>query len=413
MASLLDTVLDAARSYEHELEDCLILNAARNILSPRARALLGGPIADGDWAGRLHADEATYSAAALARLEKTTRDLIERLFSKQHAELRSPTGSVANGLAAVALTECGSEILVPPAWAYGHKSLGAGGYPGYAGRRITEMPWNARLMQPDMDRLRTLVHGGRPSLIVLGTSRPLFHDPLADVAVIAREGGARMLYDGAHLLGLIAAGAFPNPLQFGFDALTGSTHKTLPGPLGGLIVCAEAAVHETVAGVADQWLASYSASRIAALAYVLAEIVTVGPAYGARIVENARALGGSLANRGFRVIGAERGFTQTHQILVDVTDTPNPQDTARRLAQAGVLVNGPECADRRVRNMREDGLWLRLGTSVMTRLAMGPPEMGEIAAILHRVLLSSADPALMRPAVADLLRRHRVVAFTL
>lgn len=413
MGSLINEVLQAADSYEQEIGNCLILNAARNIMNPTARALLGRPIANADWAGRVRAGDAPYSAAALARLEQTTRELVDRLFASPHAELRAPTGSLANGLAAVSMTASGDDILVPPPWAFGHKSIGVQGYPGSAGRRIREIPWDARLMQPDLDALRTMARAQPARLIILGTSRSLFHEPFTEVAGIARECGSALLYDGAHLLGLIAAGVYPNPLRSGFDVISGSTQKTLPGPLGGLVVCTQAPMYDAVANLADQWLSTYGAARIAALAHVLAEFVSVGPAYGACVIDNARALGAALAARGFHLVGAERGFTATHQLLVDVTGLEDSLETSRRLAQAGVLVNGPSRADRRLRSAPEDGFWLRLGTSACTRLGMRAAEMAEIAAILGRVLLAREDPAIVRRTVSDLCRRHRTLAFTL
>lgn len=412
MESLTDNVFEAIESYEQDIANCLILNAARNVMSPQARALLGRPIANGDWSGRVRAGDSSYSSVALERLEHLARQLITRLFASPHAEIRAPTGSLANGLAAVAMTEPADEILVPPSWAFGHKSVGARGYPGCAGRHITELPWDPQLMQPDLDRLSAVLHAGRPRLIILGTSRSIFPEAFAEVERIARLSGSRLLYDGAHLLGLIAAGAYPNPLLFGFDAMVGSTQKTLPGPLGGLVVCAQAPVLDAVSHLADQWVSTYSVARIAALTYVLAEFVIVGPAYGARVVENARTLGGLLAAHGFHVIGAERGFTATHQLLVDVSDLEKPLEILGRLAAAGVLINGPSRADRRVRNMTEDGLWLRLGTSACTRVGMGPMEMAEIAMILNRVLLSREEPAKVRKAVTNLCHRHCTVSFT-
>lgn len=413
MQSAAAQVLKAINGYEQAIESALVLNAARNVLSPRTRAILGQTVADGDWAGRVSSHSVTYSAAGLARIEDLARDLIARLFGHRHVELRAPTGSVANGLAAVGLTAPGDTVWLPPSWAFGHKSVGKDGYPGTAARVVRELPWDAGLMQPDLDQLRAALRGKSPSLVVLGTSRPLFPEPYADIAAIVWESGGKLLYDGAHLLGLIAAGAYPNPLRAGFDTLSGSTHKTMPGPTGGLIVCAAAAHHEQIGTLADAWLSTYSSSRLAALAYTLAEMEAVGAAYGKQVVTNAKALGGELAGRGFAVVGADHGFTATHQVLVDVTGVGKAQETAPRLAAAGILVNGPSRVDRRVRNTAEDGLWLRLGTSAITRQGMGTEEMKTIASILARVLIAYDDPAQVRLSVGELLRRHKSVAFTL
>ena len=235
---------------------------------------------------------------------------------------------------------------------------------------------------------------------------------MSEIAAIGSEAGATLLYDGAHVLGLIAGGVFPNPLRAGFDVLTDSTHKTLPGPVGGIVMCRRSADLERVAGVGDAWLSTYGNARVAALAYTLAETAEHGRRFMGAIVDNARALGAALDDAGFAVVGRDRNFTATHQVLVDITGLIDPRGRAR-LAAGGVIVSPSGKADRRLRDGRTDGWWLRLGTSGLTRLGMGRAEMGETAGILARLLRDGENPALVAKSTGDLAGRFRTIHYAI
>ena len=402
----------AVDDYEATLERCLVLHAGRSVLAPGARGLLGSRLVDGDLAGRPHEWGAQNTRTAAETIEELARELTHRLFGTPHADYRALTGSLANGLATGALTRPGDVIVMPPEWAFGHKSLGREGYPGSGGRAVLDMPWDAAAFGPDLDGLRRLLRTERPRLVILGVSRTLFPEPLAEVARMAREVEARLLYDAAHVFGLIAGGAFPNPLTADFDLVTGSTHKTLPGPTGGAVLCRTAEDLEAVAGLGDAWLSTYGNARVAALTWTLAEMTEHGAAYAARVVDNARALAHALAAAGFMVVGAARGFTATHQVLVDLTGVLDRMETARRLAAASILVNPPARVDRRLRDGRADGLWLRLGSSVVSRLGMQGREMQDIAGLVARLLLHGDDPAAVGKRTQELVDAFRTVHYT-
>ena len=403
---------DAVRECEQGLDRCLVLDAAWSALSPTVRAVLGSRLVDVNLPGPSKAWGA-FTGGPADTIEQITRSLVDGLFGTAHVELRPLSGSLANGLATVALTAPGETIVMPPEWAFGHKSLGQRGYPGSSGRRILEMPWSAATFGPDPDGLRDLLRRERAALVTLGLSRTLFPEPMAEVAAIGHDAGATLLYDGAHVLGLIAGGVFPNPLRAGFDVLTGSTHKTLPGPVGGIVMCRAAADLDRVAKLGDAWLSTYGTARVAALTQTLAEMAEDGSRFTRAIVDNAQRLGAALDDAGFEVLGRDRNFTATHQVLVDITGLIDPREAGARLAAGGVIASPSGRADRRLRDGRSDGWWLRLGTSVLTRLGMGAREMGEVAAILARLLRHGEDPAMVAKNVGDLAGRFTTVHYAL
>lgn len=406
-------LLRAVEDYEATLERCLVLHAGRSVLSPGARALLGSRLVDGDLAGRRREWGEQNTRVAAGAIEDLARELTDRLFGTPHADYRALTGSLANGLATAAVTRPGEAIVMPPEWAFGHKSLGRDGYPGSGGRRVLDMPWDAAAFGPDLEGLRRVLRAERVCLVILGVSRTLFPEPMAEVAAMARDAGARLLYDAAHVMGLVAGGAFPNPFAAGFDFMTGSTHKTLPGPTGGAVLCRAADDLEAIGTLGDAWLSTYGNARVAALTWTLAELVDHGAMYARRVVDNARALAAALADGGLPVVGAGRGFTATHQVLVDLTGRFETADAAQRLAGASILVNAPSRVDRRLRDGQRDGLWLRLGSSVVSRLGMAEPEMREIGTLLARLLVDGEEPAAVGKRVHELVDAFHTVRYAM
>jgi glycine hydroxymethyltransferase len=401
----------AVAEYEQIVKRSLILDAARNVMSSRVRALLASELLESDLSGRVEAYGTSYAAVPIRVIEEYARKLVDRLFGTSYVEFRVLSGSLANGLASLAVTEPGDAILMPPEWAFGHKSLGQHGYPGSGGRKILEMPWNAKLMGPDLDGLRILLRRERPKLVSLGLSRHLFPEPMGEVAELASEVGALTLYDAAHVLGLIAGGAFPNPLAHGFGLISGSTYKTIPGPHGGIIICKEERTLASVAALGDALVSAYGNNRVAALAQALFEMTEHGAEYAKYVVRNAQALGRALADEGFQVVASDRGFTATHQVLVDVTEIPNYRDIPARLAAANILIKPLTRVDRRLRDGRLDGWWLRIGTSAVTRLGMMEDEMRRIGSLLARLMLHRDDPAVVASGVAGLVNDYRVVKY--
>ena len=135
--------------------------------------------------------------------------------------------------------------------------------------------------------------------------------------------------------------------------------------------------------------------------------------YARRVVDNARALAAALADGGLPVVGAGRGFTATHQVLVDLTGRFETADAAQRLAGASILVNAPSRVDRRLRDGRRDGLWLRLGSSVVSRLGMAEPEMREIGTLVARLLVDGEEPAAVGKRVQELVDAFHTVRYAI
>jgi glycine hydroxymethyltransferase len=382
----------------HDLEG-INLNPASNVMNPRAEALLAaglGPRASLGWPG----DKYETGLEAIERIEVIAAELAAEVFDARFAEVRVGSGALANLYVFMATCRPGDTIIAPPAEIGGHVTHHAAGAAGLYGLRTVPAPVRADGYTVDVDALRALAHEVRPRLITLGGSLNLFAHPVAAVRGIADEVGAPLMFDAAHLSGMIAGRAWANPLAEGAHVMTMSTYKSLGGPPGGLVVGQEAALFERIDAIAYPGLtANFDAGRVAALALGLLDWKVHGPAYARAMQATARALARALAAAGLVVFAHERGATDSHQFALEAAPYGGGQAAARRLAQARLYACGIGLPAARVAPVAGDVNGLRLGVPEIVRLGFEPSHMEELAALIGGAL--GGDPA---PAAVTALR---------
>jgi glycine hydroxymethyltransferase len=248
--------------------------------------------------------------------------------------------------------------------------------------------------------MRRLAHDVRPTLITLGGSLNLFAHPVAAVRGIADEVGAAVMFDAAHLSGMFAGRAWPNPLAEGAQVMTMSTYKSLGGPPGGLIVGNDAALFERIDAIAYPGLtANFDAGKTAALALGLLDWKDHGRDYAQAMQATAKALAEALADtHGLPVFARERGATTSHQFAVEAARWGGGQAAARRLEAARLLACGIGLP---IAEVPGDVNGLRLGVPEIVRLGFGAEHMPELASLIARALDGTPAPA----AVTALRRR--------
>ena len=239
----------------------------------------------------------------------------------------------------------------------------------------------------------------RPKLVVMGMSMTLFPLPVREMVDIIAPWGGKFVFDGAHQAGLIAGGQFQDPLQEGAVILTGSAGKTFSGPQSGMIMWNDpdltAPLTEAIFPVL---VATHQVNRVAALAVAAAEMLEYGRVYMAQIVKNSKALGQALEQRGIPILAAERGYSESHQIIANVRQFGGGLDVAHKLAEANLITNknlipGDTPADWD----RPSGL--RVGTIEITRLGLMEEDMDTIAEFFKRVLIDGEDTNSVRQDV--------------
>jgi glycine hydroxymethyltransferase len=205
------------------------------------------------------------------------------------------------------------------------------------------------------------------------------------------------VYDGSHVLGLIAGGEFQDPLREGCSMLIASTHKSFPGPQGGIILSNDDRVFSNVAGkIFPGIVDNIHLDRVAALAVALIEMLQFGKAYAHGILKNSHALAKSLYDQGVRLRGRDFGFTKSHQILLDY-DESKLQLIASRLEQANIIVE----------------IGGRIGTSELTRMGYGPAEMETVAELIAVIINGKKPPEFVQKRVKSLIKGFQQPKFAL
>ena len=218
----------------HEVE-CLNLNPATNVMNPRAEAVLAAGLGSRPSLG-YPGEKYEMGLEAIEQIEIIAAELAAEVFRSSYAEIRVPSGAIANLYAFMAFAQPGDSVIVPPPSIGGHVTHNRAGAAGLYGLAIHEAPIDADRYTIDVEQLAVLARSVRPKVISVGASLNLHHHPVAEMRTIADEVGAKLLFDAAHLGGPIAGGAWPDPLAEGAHVMTMSTYKSLGGPPSGLVL---------------------------------------------------------------------------------------------------------------------------------------------------------------------------------
>lgn len=323
-------------------------------------------------------------------VEQLAIDRLKQLFGAEHANVQPHSGAQANFAAFMALIKPGDLLMGMSLPHGGHLSHGAA--VNHSGRvwRAVHYGVNAETGRIDYEAVREQARREQPRMIVCGGSAYSRIIDFAAFRSIADEVGASLLVDMAHFAGLVAGGVHPSPLPHA-AIVTSTTHKTLRGPRGGLILCradlAKAVDRSVFPGTQGGPLEHVIAAKAVAFGEALTDDFR---AYAAAVVSNAQALAAALVERGFAIVS---GGTDTHLMLVDL----RPKNLTGKLAEqllgrAAITVNKNTIPDDPQSPFVTSGI--RLGTPALTTRGMGAREMERIAAMIDRALTHPDDDTL-------------------
>jgi glycine hydroxymethyltransferase len=341
--------------------------------------------------------------------ERLAQNRLFQLFGADHANVQPHSGAQANMAVYYALLEPGDTILGMNLSEGGH--LTHGSPVNFSGRFYKVVAYGVRPddHRIDYDRLREQAHDVRPKMIIAGASAyPRIID-FEVFAQIAREVEAFLVVDMAHIAGLIATGHHPNPVPHA-DVVTSTTHKTLRGPRGGLILCrdehAKAVDKQVFPGIQGGPLMHVIAAKAVAFGEALREDFR---AYSAQVIENAQALAQGLLERGFDLVS---GGTDNHLILVDLRNREvTGKDAEKALEKAGITVNKNTVPGETQSPFVTSGI--RIGTPALTTRGMGTTEMRVIAGLIETAIAGRDDArvlAAVRDEVSELAARFPLYA---
>jgi glycine hydroxymethyltransferase len=392
----------------HDIEG-INLNPATNILNPRAEKLLSSGM--GSRASLGHpGDKYETGLGAIEQIEIITQELACEVFGSTYAEFRVPSGAIANLYAFMATTEPHDTIIAPPASIGGHVTHHKGGSAGLYRLNTISAPVDQTGYTIDIDALRKLAHEVKPKLITVGGSLNLFHHPIAQVRAIADEVGAKVLFDAAHLCGMIAGKVWPQPLVEGAHLMTFSTYKSLGGPAGGLIVTNDDEIAQKLDAIAYPGLtANFDAAKTAALGITLQDWKSVGRDYAQMMVKTSQALAQHLQNLGVNIFASEKGFTTSHQFAILAAPYGGGQTAARRMAEAGLLACGIGLP---IEQVEGDLNGLRIGTPEIVRIGMKVEHMQDLASFIARSLDASVEPQSIQREITEWRKQFSGVHYT-
>lgn len=396
------------------------LIASENVPSPAVREAImsdfGNRYAEG-WPG-----ERVYAGCVyIDQVELICIDLAKKLFDVEFADVRPVSGVVANLVIYSAFTEPRDIMLALAIPSGGHISHGKKENAGTAGfvrgLSIETFVFDKEEMNIDVDaskkKIEQLVKDGKkPKIAMFGGSLFLFPHPVNELVDYLKSHGIFICYDAAHVAGLIAGKQFQDPLREGAEVMTMSTHKTLFGPQGGMILSFEKHAEAIKKATFPGNTSNHHLHHVAGKAVALAEMLQFGNEYAAQVIANAKALAQSLHDAGFDVLAEKNGFTKSHQIAVDVSRYGDGGIVEQSLEKAGVICNrqllpGDIKAGRHY--MHPGGI--RLGTSEVTRLGMKENDMKEIAAFIKRVVIGKEEPGKVSHGVADFRKSSQKVHY--
>jgi glycine hydroxymethyltransferase len=396
-------------------KNCINLIASENVLSPLAQKLLVS-----DFLSRYNEhgikDEKFFEHYQGTKFSSEIEKLCIKIFSKKfktpYVDVRPISGVLANLAVFWATLNSKDTIFVPGLTFGGHISSTKYGALGIFNLNIVEMPFDKKKLQIDVSKTIELIKKFNPKLILFGRSMFLFPEPIKEIKKHTR---AIVVYDAAHVFGLIFSGFFQDPFKEGVDIITASTHKTFPGPQGGIIL-ANPKIDKNIwkkiqYKIFPGLVSNHHIFRLPSLAITALEMEKFGRLYAKKTIENAQFLAKALHNFGFDVLGKNLNFTKSHQIILNVKNFGGGEVVAKKLERANIILNKMALFDDSPYDATHNPSGIRIGVQEMTRYGMGKNEMKKIATFIKRILIDKENPEKVKKEVVAFRKKFQKIKF--
>ena len=396
----LSALLDSHRSYR---QNCLNLIASENVPSPFVDRHLVEELNQryGNYTGIDLTERFYQGNKFIVEIESYAHQLAKDLFRANFVDLRPLSGNIAGIATTFALCRPGDTVLeVGNGHQYANKLASSG---LKVDLKSVSIPWDDARSNINLPATIELIKEHRPRVVNIGSGIFLFPQPTSELkqAMIEVNPDSYLVYDAAHVLGLIAGGQFQSPLEEGTDVIISSTHKTLAGPQGGMVLTNDRLIAERIGpAIAPLLESNHHLSRLPALAATFMEWNEFGTEHATAIVRNAKALGQALADRGLSLVGSDLGYTESHTLIPMVSQFGPAKALADQL-EACHIITGAVGADR-----------LRIGVQEVTRRGMDEADAPLVADCIVDALKGD-DPGTVKQRVIDLVKRLDQFRFTI
>jgi glycine hydroxymethyltransferase len=387
----------------------LNLIASENVLSRRARELMGSDFSHRYAEG--HPGERYYQGTDIIdEIETRVKKHLKSLFSCRQVDVRPISGTVSNDAVFSIFIKSGDVVMVNSTPGGGHISHHRVGSVGKYTSNIVNFPLTPDGYHLDVDKALEYARAFKPAVMILGKSLFLFPEPVKELAGFCQKSGITLIYDAAHVLGLIAGHAFQDPLHEGAMVMTGSTHKTFFGSQRGIILSntGERDWKKIDKGAFPGSSSNHHLETLVVLAMATYEMMEFGQEYARQTIANAKYLGRKLYDCGFDVQAADFGFTESHQLAINVSKLGNGDEVARHLKDNQIVLNMNLLPFEPLENVANPA-GIRLGVQEMTRFGMKEPEMEIIAGFFKKCLL---DGKFVGGEVEEFRRRYQKVHYS-
>jgi glycine hydroxymethyltransferase len=421
-------LIEANENHEkYRGEECINLIASEGIKSPAVKEMMSHSFdlesryAEGENDLKGHVKARHYQGQKyITKIENYATDLMKNLFGCTWADVRLVSGTHANlaTFKGVSLATKNNRMVVSPLSAGAHITHDYSGLAGKVlGLETINHAYNIDKLNIDVKKSATIINSARPGIVTFGGSLFQFPHPVKELSKVAKEAGAYVVYDGAHVLGLIAGGEFQDPFGEGADFITASTHKTFPGPQGGVILAnsederMDKAIKKVQQTIFPLTTSNTHLGRLPALGLAALELKIYGKELAKQTIKNAQTAAKSLFENGVKVLGKTNGFTRSHQIAVDVRDYGGGNKIASNLEESNIILNKNLLPYDNQHN-RGDPSGLRIGFQDVTRRGFKKGDVECLCSLILDVVKGRRKPADARKDVIKLRQSFKGIKYS-
>ncbi|MDR2203061.1 MAG: serine hydroxymethyltransferase [Nitrososphaerota archaeon] len=423
---IIDLIETAKKHEQYRSNECINMIASEGVKSPAVCQMLdmshdlATRYAEGDNDQQGHANKRFYQGQKYSsKIENHATDAIKSLFNTTWADIRLISGTHANTATFKGLTSASknNKMVVTPLSCGAHISHDYTGLAGgILGLQNANHVYDIKEFNIDPDKSAKVIRATKPGIVTFGGSLFLFPHPIKELRDVCDEVGAYIAYDAAHVLGLIAGGQFQDPLREGADFITASTHKTFPGPQGGVImgipdtVAKEKAVRKIQHAVFPLTASSTHLGRLPALGIACLEMKIFGKELSAQIVKNAQAAGQYLYENGIKVVAEHKGFTESHQIALDIRAFGGGNKIAQEIEDANIILN-KNLLPYDDQSDKENPAGLRVGFHAVTRHGMKESDVKYLCDLMMDIIKGKRTPEQVKVDVIALKKGFSQVKY--
>ena len=394
------------KDHNNWMENSINLIASENITSVDVKEALvsdlGHRYAEGQAHHRLY-----EGCKYIDQIEDLAIELSKKVYNTSYANVQPVSGVTANLAAFFGFSNAGDKMIALEVPYGGHISHAKVSAAGIRGLKTISHPFDTDMMNIDVDAMNKKILEEKPKIVLFGGSLFLFPHPIKESVDAAQEVGATIMYDGAHVLGLIAGGQFQDPLKEGAELMMGSTHKTFPGTQGGIILSTEENKKVIDEAVFPGVVSNHHLHHLAGLGIATAEMLEFGQDYAKQIIKNSKALAQALYELGFNVLCEDQGFTESHQVVMNVSDVKEASLLAKELEENNVILNKNLLPGDDVDNS-DNPSGIRVGTQELTRRGLKEKEMTEVAEFIKKVAM---EDKIIKDEVTEFMNQFKTVHY--